>query len=84
MTSNQIAYNALQENSRHNIATESENYRHNTVGEAETMRSNYERESQGRQQLTINAQAVAEQGRHNLQTELLGRDTLAEDTRHTR
>lgn len=71
MTSNQVAYNTLRETKRHNVATETE-----------TNRSNLEREQQGRSQIAINQFIASEQQRHNLQSELLGRDTLNESIRH--
>lgn len=51
MTSNQIAYNALLENTRHNYATEGETLRHNQATEGEVYRHNVATESLTRDNL---------------------------------
>lgn len=68
MTGNQIAYAGLQENIRHNQATESETYRHNVANEQEVLRSNVARET--------------ETHRHNVESEKQGWFGLSEDQRH--
>lgn len=64
MTGNQINYWNLQENKRHNVATEGETYRHNVVGETETERHNRATEN-------FSMQDLAERSRHNVAEEHL-------------
>lgn len=62
MTTNQIAYNAMLENKRHNIATEYETQRSNVARETETSKHN-------RADELIRTTANTEQARHNIATE---------------
>lgn len=62
MTNNEIAYWALQETKRSNIARETENYRHNTVVEHETGRHNNQEE-------LVAFQNYYESARHNKASE---------------
>lgn len=83
MTHNQIDYQKLIEDRRHNTVTEAltgqqiqvsqqvaaETARSNSAREAETNRANLSSEEIRRQTNVINAQAVAETGRHNRSVE---------------
>lgn len=83
MTHNQIDYQKVIEDRRHNTATEAltgqqiqvsqqvaaETARSNLAREAETNRTNLSNEEVRRQTNVINAQAVAETGRHNRSVE---------------
>lgn len=72
MTTNQIAYNALLENKRHNIAYETETNRHNV-----------EVESQGRQQLfETNRHNVATEANQRYAAELNYAGTIYSADRH--
>lgn len=75
MTQNQIAYWNLQESKRHNVVGEGETNRHNVATENETNRHNIATEQ-------ISISDLQERQRHNLESERLGRDTLAETNRH--
>lgn len=73
MTSDQIEYWKLQETKRNHMVVEDQNER----SIAETIRSHQANEG-------LILQQNIEQGRHNLATELLGRDTLTETIQHNR
>lgn len=70
ITSNQLAYNSLQEQQRHNIATEVEASRHNQVTENEVIRHNFVTEG-------IQRDTLSEQKRHNAVTEVLTQHQIA-------
>lgn len=86
MTHNQIEYWNLQENKRHNLASESETARHNVSTEGETNRHNLVTESTeiGKLGETIRHNVATEQesARHNRETENIGYGQLNETVRH--
>lgn len=99
MTANQINYQNLQENIRHNVTTEFEAVRHNVTGERETTRHNIVGEVELNRHNVVweqetgrhNVVTERETGRHNRATEsvaqgqlALGYSQLAEAIQHNR
>lgn len=73
MTTNQINYWKLQEDKRHNQASESETARHNVVTER-----------QKNSDIDISRASLAENARHNVVNEQLNRVQYEENARHNR
>lgn len=68
MTTNQIAYHRLQEDIRHDIATEIENYRSHTAGEAISWFDAFERKRANQADEGIRLAGLAETKRNNIAT----------------
>lgn len=86
MTHNQIEYWNLQENKRHNLASEGETNRHNVSTESETYRHNVQSEATEigklNESVRHNMATEYETNRHNVSSENLGFAQLAETRRH--
>lgn len=78
MTTDQVNYQKIVEDRRHNLASEQETYRSNVARESETYRSNRAKEDET---IRSNKAREYETNRHNVASENLGYGQLSEQIR---